>query len=844
MMHFFRSFFRSFYRIVLLLVLLIGLSLYFFIYTTAGVHALIKLAGFALPGKIQLTQVNGRLLDKLTIGGLHYQESQMQISASNITLDWNLRSILQQQIPINNLAVSSLRIERDNTIEQISKIELRGLLKRDGISIDSLKARYLQHQLFAKIRVNPQLPYTTDGYIKLSPFKKAAQPINGRLNIAGDINDLHWAGEVNGPAKLTVSGSLKQGAVLNQIIKWHDAHWAAAPDRLITSPEGRLKITGTLPKLKAELTTKIAPFAEEQWQLNANVQGQMPLQWTFDITAALPYVADSKKQGIYTRINLKGALQDQQHGHLALSLAPGHIQLPKEQGIAPIAFKGGVIKAILTPKQLMAKGTLAIDAQKQLKLSLNLPKFDLNKGITAKQSVSADLALMINSFDFLGTLTPEVKQPKGSMQLALNVRGTASKPQIVSTLKLNNSSLNLPTLGLNLNTINLTFTGKENQWQAKGSINSGTSKLTLKGQGALAPELNGELLIQGNNVVVMNTDEYQVHISPKVTLNYTQSILNINGTILVPYAQIKPTNFSSSLSASEDIVFKSQQGKAAPNSPLNTKMDIQIDMGKQVEVNTKGLHALLEGTVHLKQIPQGPINATGELNVTKGDYKAYNQNLDIEQGELFFTGGAIDNPGINVRAIKKINASASSITGTNQLLDFNSSNLQNANLSGSITVGVEVTGRLAEPKIQLFSNPAILSQADILSMLVLGRPASQANKAGGQLLMTAISSMNLTGKSSGGTQLLSQLKKSTGLDFDVQTNSNYNLATNQMNDSTGFVVGKSLSERMYLSYTMGLSQSDPNVLTLKYLLNKFFSIQVSSSTTSNGIDFLYTSTKK
>ncbi|MGL6030368.1 MAG: translocation/assembly module TamB domain-containing protein, partial [Legionella sp.] len=248
--------------------------------------------------------------------------------------------------------------------------------------------------------------------------------------------------------------------------------------------------------------------------------------------------------------------------------------------------------------------------------------------------------------------------------------------------------------------------------------------------------------------------------------------------------------------------------------------------------------------VHLKQIPQGPINATGELNVTKGDYKAYNQNLDIEQGELFFTGGAIDNPGINVRAIKKINASASSITGTNQLLDFNSSNLQNANLSGSITVGVEVTGRLAEPKIQLFSNPAILSQADILSMLVLGRPASQANKAGGQLLMTAISSMNLTGKSSGGTQLLSQLKKSTGLDFDVQTNSNYNLATNQMNDSTGFVVGKSLSERMYLSYTMGLSQSDPNVLTLKYLLNKFFSIQVSSSTTSNGIDFLYTSTKK
>jgi len=265
-------------------------------------------------------------------------------------------------------------------------------------------------------------------------------------------------------------------------------------------------------------------------------------------------------------------------------------------------------------------------------------------------------------------------------------------------------------------------------------------------------------------------------------------------------------------------------------------------MGNEVELTVKGLHANLGGMVHLKQVPQGSINAVGELSVSKGEYKAYGQDLTIEQGELIFTGGGVTNPGINLRAAKKIDTTTTSTAGSNQSFDFNNTNLQSANVRGNISVGVEVSGRLAQPKIVLFSNPSILSQADILSMLVLGRPANQADKAGGQLLLAAISSMNL-GNGTNGAQLLEQLKKNLGLDLSVQTTSNYNLATNQFSDNTAVVVGKSLSKRIYVSYNVGLSQSDPNVLTLKYLLNKSYSIQVRSSTTSNGIDILYTSSK-
>jgi translocation and assembly module TamB len=203
----------------------------------------------------------------------------------------------------------------------------------------------------------------------------------------------------------------------------------------------------------------------------------------------------------------------------------------------------------------------------------------------------------------------------------------------------------------------------------------------------------------------------------------------------------------------------------------------------------------------------------------------------------------LDNPGINLRAQKQVDTSSLTPTGANAWADPNNTVLENVGSRGAMTVGVEVTGKLTAPKIQLFSNPAILSQADILSMLVLGRPANQASKAGAQLLLAAISSMNL-GTSNNTAQLLEQLKQNLGFDFTVQSNSSYNAATNQISNTNALVVSKSLSKKINVAYNVGLTQTDPNVLTVSYLLNSFFSIQVSSSDTENGIDFIYTSREK
>ncbi|WP_058534816.1 translocation/assembly module TamB domain-containing protein [Legionella saoudiensis] len=623
-------------------------------------------------------------------------------------------------------------------------------------------------------------------------------------------------------------------------VQWDSLRGALNPELPFSSPQGKLTATTTLPDLSLELNTQVNYAAEEHWQMNARLLGALPWQWTFSANLAPMPVMSAKHAGLHAKLSLNGTTTAKNQGNLIFTISPGTYQVPDNSAIPALEFKGGKLRAILSPQKLSGLGSFMIDPNKSLKVAFQLPKFSLEKGISSQQKLNSELRLEINNLDFLQNISPEVEKLKGQLVASLKATGNVGKPKIDSQLLLTKASLYIPKLKLNLDSVDLDVRGKEKGWDANGSIASSGHTLLLKGKGSIDTAYVAELSLEGNDFPLMNTNEYDITISPQLKFHATPNARAISGSVLIPKAQINLQSFSNSISLPDEVIYKQQ--KSQSTSPItNSSMDIAIKLGENVALNVKGLKGHLDGALTLKQQPQGAINAYGELSVRDGTYKAYGQDLTIKQGQLIFTGGPIDNPGISLRAAKKIN-NTSNYTNASQLFDFNSSNLQNVSFGDTITLGVEVTGRLMKPQIQLYSEPAIFSQADILSMLVLGRPASQANKAGAQLLLTAISSMNVGGTNS--AQLLEQLKQSSGLDFNVQTNTNYNQLTNTVSDSTAFVVGKSLSKRLYLSYNIGLSQTDTNMLTLKYMLNKFFSIQVSTSDTSSAIDFLYTSHKR
>ncbi len=582
-------------------------------------------------------------------------------------------------------------------------------------------------------------------------------------------------------------------------------------------------------QLKDEVLTSVVNLGSN----TLTIKHQAPEPWHLDLNVSNPSLLDERLHNLHTSFSANADYSDSQHARFDVVIKQGVWQSPE---LARFPFKGGVIKAQLNPEKLQLDAQLEMDEQKKISVQASLPHINLASVNAQTQKFNGRLNLNINSLRFLSALSPDIQNITGQLDAEITASGFLAAPILVGKVDLQQGAISAPKLGIDFKPINASLTSADKKWRLNGSIYANKNALTIDGNGTFSPVATGTIHLQGTNFTVIDSNEYQVAISPALNLEFAPALLKLRGKIIIPTALIKPQTFTDSVSLSDDVVFVKEQ---SDDNPLPIDTDIEIEMGEKVMLAIKGLQGRLVGGVHLRQIPPGPLNATGELNVVDGKFQAYGQNLIIERGQLIFSSGALTNPGINVRAIRQFNNANNSFSGSNQLFDFKADNIQSLDFGSKTTVGIEVSGRVSNPKIKLFSTPSSLSQADILSLILLGKPASQASKSGAQLLMTAVSALNLNA-SAGSSQILSQLKDTLGLDFNFENMPDYNQKTNQTEDNTAFVVGKSLSRRLYISYNIGISQSDSSMFTLKYLLNKFFSIQVNAGMNSSGIDFLYT----
>ena len=207
--------------------------------------------------------------------------------------------------------------------------------------------------------------------------------------------------------------------------------------------------------------------------------------------------------------------------------------------------------------------------------------------------------------------------------------------------------------------------------------------------------------------------------------------------------------------------------------------------------------------------PNASANATGTL-LLDGTYDAYGQELEIERGQLLFSG-PMDDPGLDVRAIRKLDPTATA-TATE--------------------VGVELTGTLRQPSTRIFSTPA-MSEADALSYLLFGRPVTASNGIGADettTLQTAALSLGLQQA----LPVVQRFGNTVGLDeLTVQSTSS---------DAGELMAGKYLSPKVFIRYSYGLFNRIGGLL-LRFDVNDRFSIETRSGE-FNSMDLLYTVEKE
>jgi translocation and assembly module TamB len=176
----------------------------------------------------------------------------------------------------------------------------------------------------------------------------------------------------------------------------------------------------------------------------------------------------------------------------------------------------------------------------------------------------------------------------------------------------------------------------------------------------------------------------------------------------------------------------------------------------------------------------------GEITIEEGKYVAYTRELEIDRGRLVFSGGPISDPGIDIRAIKK--------------------------LPDNVIAGVNVRGTLHSPRITFFSDPP-LTQNQIASLLITGRTldslqdetTTQSTGQGRDALLAQ-----------GGAMLAGRLGEQVGLQ-DVTVESN------KANEQS-LVLGTYLSPRLYVSYGISLAEAI-NTFKLRYTLGDRWTIK-------------------
>lgn len=407
----------------------------------------------------------------------------------------------------------------------------------------------------------------------------------------------------------------------------------------------------------------------------------------------------------------------------------------------------------------------------------------------------------LRSLAFISALSPEVANVKGSLAGHLTFGGTLAAPQFTGTIQTQDFSAELPRAGLKLHDGTIAITGDpQGRLAITGSIASGKGVLHVDGSTGLAADAPLQLNLKGDNILVADIPAAHVIASPDLHIAHANGLFTLTGSVSIPSAKVEVERLPGQgpASASPDVVIVDAP-PAAKVAPLALDADIDVKLGDDVKLHGYGLDGTVGGQLTVLAKPGKTATGRGQISVA-GKYQAYGQDLDIERGRLLFAGTRLDNPGLDIRAVRKIR-------------------------SEGVTVGLSVRGTAQQPVLTVFSDPS-MEQAEALSYLVTGRPLNALKSGEGDTLNTAAQALGgLAGD---------RLAKSIGSRLGVEAG----VSSSEALGGTAFTAGKYLSPRLFLSYGVGLF-SPGQVITLRYTLNRFLQFDAENATTGNRASFNY-----
>jgi len=427
----------------------------------------------------------------------------------------------------------------------------------------------------------------------------------------------------------------------------------------------------------------------------------------------------------------------------------------------------------------------------------------------ARQALGGQLDLRLNNLAFVELFTSELANVKGDVDGNFRFAGTLDQPAVAGQAQMRGFAAEVPSAGLKLSEGQLTAsTIDARQLLIRGQVKSGAGTLAIAGNAALGADAQTLLTLKGSQFTATDIPAAKVVVSPDLTVKQDAKGIDVGGALGIDSAEVNADKLpgAGATQASPDVVVvdEKQQQQAAGKLPISAL--VKVDLGRKTHVVGMGLDGRVSGTLTVVERPGRATTGQGQLTVD-GTYKAYGQNLQIQRGQLLFASTPLDNPGLNIRAVRKLNP--------------------NATIDEGQEVGLLVSGTAQRPILSVFSNP-VMEQSDALSYLVTGKPLAQVKGGEGDMVGAAAQALG----SAAGNLLARSVGAKLGVD-DIGVSSNAALG-----GSSAFTVGKYLSPRLYLSYGVGLFEPG-QVIILRYRLSQRWNFEAQQATEFSRASFNY-----
>ena len=613
-------------------------------------------------------------------------------------------------------------------------------------------------------------------------FNMQGKPVAGQLALNGSFNRAtqRWQGTLNNTRFDTPVGEWRLNRAMaldylnaKQSISIGPHCWLnpnaelCVPQTINAGPAGKARV-----QLKRFDLAMIKPFMPRGTRLNGSFTGDADVSWNAD--GGLPV----------GNISLKG------HGLQVTQNVQGNK--------LPIAFDTLDLNAAMKNGKAQLGWLIRIAHNGQLdgNVQINDPQ--------GRRTLSGNVNIADLSLAMLQPAMMKGESIAGMLTSHLRLGGNLQQPKVFGQLGLHDVKVDGSFMPVELTTADLSLLFNGMSSTLEGLIKTEQGQLTLNGNADWSDldAWRARVAAKGDKLRITVPPMVRMDVSPDLVFDATPQVFNLNGKVDVPWARITVQEVPESavgVSSDEVLLDDKLQPIAPPSNPIAINSNLRIHVGDDVRLSAFGLKAKLNGDLKVAQDKRG-LGLNGQINIPSGRFHAYGQDLVVRKGELQFAGPP-DQPYLNMEAIRNPEAT-----------------------EDDVTAGVRVTGLADQPKVEIFSDPA-MSQQEALSYLLRGQGLSSSG-SDSDALTSALVGL--------GVAQSGQVVGKIGETFGV---SNLALDTAGVGDSQQVQVSGYVLPGLQVKYGVGIFDSLAT-LTLRYrLMPKLYLEAVSGI--DQALDLLY-----